>query len=360
MSSAIQGNKFAAPAWRDTSGVLHLIPSDDQLVEQTLTEIAGVEDAHCVILAGNAKSARSAWLILQDRSFHVPEGIQSAIASLPRILHPDDVHAVAEFPLTPGGRIDSAKLHRSLTGVPRRTSDEIDPGDVAAWQPLLLLHRTPNAPTMFLIHDLEGNPEKYRELIILLAEDWTLIGTTARGLNEPAARHQTVESEAAALVEAVRMQDPDGPYHLFGYGFGAVLAFEMAHRLRDAGSRVRYLALTGSRAPSLNGKADDWMRSLSRAFSRSGKRDGAVDLNAGSVEIAHANALREFRTRPLSGPCCVIMGTSMARGHETAWRACAPDAAINRVNCDPRQMLTQPTVKILAGILRDYARTSFD
>jgi thioesterase domain-containing protein len=169
-----------------------------------------------------------------------------------------------------------------------------------------------------------------------------------------------VESEAAALVEAVRMQDPDGPYHLFGYGFGAVLAFEMAHRLRDAGFRVRYLALTGSPAPSLNGKGDDWMRSLSRAFSRSGKREVGVDPTARAVEISHANALREFRARPLSGPCCIIMGTSMARDYEAAWRACAPDAAISRLNCDPDQMLTQPTVKTLVGVLREYAKTSFN
>jgi thioesterase domain-containing protein len=144
----------------------------------------------------------------------------------------------------------------------------------------------------------------------------------------------------------------------FGYGFGAVLAFEMAHQLRAAGCRVRYLALTGSRAPALNGKADDWMRSLSRAFSRSGKREVMVEQPHASVELSHAQALREFRTRPLDGPCCVIMGTSMARDHEAAWRSCAPDAIFNRLNCDPDQMLKEPTVKSLAGILREYARAS--
>ena len=352
--------KFAAPAWRDKSGVIHLIPSDDELIERSLTEIVGIQDAHCVTMAGGARAARHAWLILQDRSLHVSETIQSAISAQPKTMQPDYLHAVAEFPLTAGGRIDSARLHRSLTDVLTKTSPTVHPADSITWQPLLLLHTTPNAPTLFLIHDVEGSPEKYRELITLLAEDWTLIGTTARGLTEPAACHQTVESEAAALVEAVRMQDPDGPYHLLGYGFGAVLAFEMAHRMREAGSRVRYLALTGSRAPLLNGKADDWMRSLSRAFSRSGKREVLVDSNMRSVEISHANALREFRTRPLSGPCCVVMGTTMARDHEAAWRACAPDAAINRLNCDPDQMLSQPTVKVLAGILREYAKTSFD
>ena len=110
------------------------------------------------------------------------------------------------------------------------------------------------------------------------------------------------------MVEAVQMQDPDGPYHLFGYGYGAVLAFAMAHRLRDTGSRVCYLALTGSCVPSLNGKTDDWMRSLSRAFSRSGKRQLLPDPQASSVEISHAKALREFRTRPLSGPAVYSWG----------------------------------------------------
>jgi non-ribosomal peptide synthetase component F/pimeloyl-ACP methyl ester carboxylesterase len=353
-----QAEKFTALAWRDKSGLLHLVPSDNELVERSLTEIAGVQDAHCVTMTSGG--ARRAWLILQDRSLDVSEAIQSAIRDLPKALQPDHMHAVAEFPLTAGGRIDSARLHRWLTDARTKSSAKTRHVDSVTWQPLLLLHATPDAPTLFLVHDIEGSPEKYRELIRLLAEDWTLIGTTARGLTEPTACHQTVESEAAALVEAVRMQDPDGPYHLFGYGFGAVLAFEMAHRLREAGSRVRYLALTGSRAPLLNGKADDWMRSLSRAFSRSGRREVSVDADTGSVEISHANALREFRARPLSGPCCVIMGTNMAREHETAWRACAPDAEINRLKCDPDQMLTQPTVKILAAMLREYAKTSFN
>ena len=352
--------KFGAAAWRDKFGVIHFIPSEDGLVERMLADIAGIQDAHSVIMQADGKTARYAWLILRDGSLHVSEEVKGAIMRLPKKLQPDYVNAVAEFALTPGGRIDSAKLYRSLSVLQAKTSEKGHPVHSPGWQPLLLLHRTPDAPTLFLIHDLEGSPEKYRDLVALLAEDWTLIGTTARGLTEPGACHQTVESEAAALVEAVRMQDPDGPYHLFGYGFGAILAFEMAHRLRDAGSRVRYLALTGSRAPSLNGKADDWRRSLSRAFSRPGKRDVAVEPQTGSVEISHAHALRGFRTHPLSGPCCVIMGTSMARDHEASWRACAPEAAINRLNCDPDQMLTQPTVKTLATVLREYAKASFN
>ena len=355
--------KLTLAAWRDKAGIIHFIPSDDGLVERALADISGVQDAHSVIMQTGAKPARYAWMILRDGSFDIPADVQELVRRLPRKLQPDFLYAVTEFPLTPGGTIDSAKLYRSSLGQRLKAipSDSGKNANLVVWQPLLLLHTTPDAPTLFLVHDFEGSPAKYRDLVSLLSPDWTLIGTTARGLNEPASCHQTIESEAAELVSAVRMQDPDGPYHIFGYGFGAVLAFEMAHQLRAAGCRVRYLALTGSLAPSLNGKSDDWMRSFSRAFSHTGKRAAALaEPPSSSVELSHTNALREFRTRPLAGPCCVIMGTSVARDHEAAWLACAPDATINRLNCDPDQMLKEPTVKSLAGILREYAKASFN
>ena len=168
-----------------------------------------------------------------------------------------------------------------------------------------------------------------------------------------------VESEAAALVEAVRMQDPDGPYHLFGYGFGAVLAFEMAHRLRDAGSRVRYLALTGSRAPSLNGKADDWMRSLSRIFAlgqargaRRFKRAIGGNLACQRVErISHATAKRPLlhhnRDKHGARPRSSLASVCSRRSYDSIELRSRSDA-------DPAH------VKVLAGILREYAKTSFN
>lgn len=352
--------KFVASGWRDRSGMIHFIPSEDGLIERSLAEIPGVQDAHSAIVRTGAKPARHVWLTLRDGSLEMPPEVQDLVARLPKDLQPSVLQAVSEFPLTPGGTIDSAKLYQSLVVRETKSAESGRSVGTVNWQPLLLLHRTPDAPTLFLIHDLEGSPEKYRDLVSQLSQDWTLIGTTARGLNAPTACHATVESEAAALVEAVRMQDPDGPYHLFGYGFGAVLAFEMAHQLRAADCRVRYLALTGSRAPALNGKADDWMRSLSRAFSRSGKREVIVEQTTAPVDLSHAHALREFRTQPLGGPWCIIMGAGMARDHEAAWRNCAPEATINRLDCDPEQMLKEPTVKSLAGLLREYAKVSFN
>jgi hypothetical protein len=102
------------------------------------------------------------------------------------------------------------------------------------------------------------------------------------------------------------------------------------------------------------------MRSLSRAFARSGKREVIVEQTTVPVELSHAHALREFRTQPLGGPWCIIMGEGMARDHEAAWRNCAPEATINRLSCDPEQMLKEPAVKSLAGLLREYAKVSFN
>jgi hypothetical protein len=278
------------PAWRDRSGIIHVISPEDGLVERSLADFFGVQDAHSVFIHTGAKPSRYAWVILQDGGLEVPQEIQELIRQLPASFSRASSTPFLSFPHSRwNDRL--GKLFRSSFGL-SKVSGCRQSADSVNWQPLLLLHRTPNAPTLFLIHDLEGSPQKYRELVALLSDDWTLIGTTARGLQAPDACHQTVESEAGALVEAMRTQDPDGPYHLFGYGFGAVLAFEMAHQLRAAGCRVRYLALSGSRAPSLNGKADDWMRSLSRAFSRAGKREVAIESPPASVEHSHVHALR--------------------------------------------------------------------
>ena len=54
---------------------------------------------------------------------------------------------------------------------------------------------------------------------------------------------------AARYIEAIREVQPEGPYHLGGWSFGGVVAFEMARQLREQGQEVATLALIDSLAP---------------------------------------------------------------------------------------------------------------
>jgi thioesterase domain-containing protein len=50
------------------------------------------------------------------------------------------------------------------------------------------------------------------------------------------------------LNEIQRVQ-PKGPYHLFGFCFGGMVAFDMARRIEAKGERVAYLGMYNSPAP---------------------------------------------------------------------------------------------------------------
>ncbi len=60
---------------------------------------------------------------------------------------------------------------------------------------------------------------------------------------------RSVEQAARKHVAIVRSLQPHGPYHLAGHSFGGVLAFEMAHQLRELGEEVALLAILDSFPP---------------------------------------------------------------------------------------------------------------
>lgn len=56
---------------------------------------------------------------------------------------------------------------------------------------------------------------------------------------------------AARYVDAIREQQPAGPYLLLGFCFGGVLAYEIAQQLRAAGEQVELLAMLDSSLQSV-------------------------------------------------------------------------------------------------------------
>jgi thioesterase domain-containing protein len=61
----------------------------------------------------------------------------------------------------------------------------------------------------------------------------------------------TIESLATSYVEAVRQVQLTGPYHLGGWSFGGLVAFEMAQQLQRAGESVALLVVLDTPAPGL-------------------------------------------------------------------------------------------------------------
>lgn len=62
-------------------------------------------------------------------------------------------------------------------------------------------------------------------------------------LNHSTPPFRTVEDLARANVEVLRGQQPEGPYLLGGWSFGAMVALEMAHQLDRAGDKAELIIL---------------------------------------------------------------------------------------------------------------------
>lgn len=84
------------------------------------------------------------------------------------------------------------------------------------------------------------------------AGDRPFFGMQAHGLNQGETPEPTIEAMAARDVDLIRRVQPHGPYSLWGYSFGARVAFETAFQLERAGETVDRLFLIAPGSPRLD------------------------------------------------------------------------------------------------------------
>ncbi|XP_056626779.1 fatty acid synthase [Triplophysa dalaica] len=90
---------------------------------------------------------------------------------------------------------------------------------------------------LFLIHPIEGSITAFRTLTAKLSVPCYGLQCTK------AAPLDSIQNLASYYVECVRQVQPDGPYRIAGYSFGACVAFEMCSQLQAAKCPVEYLFL---------------------------------------------------------------------------------------------------------------------
>nr|WP_279636042.1 non-ribosomal peptide synthase/polyketide synthase [Corallococcus terminator] len=109
--------------------------------------------------------------------------------------------------------------------------------------PLVPIQPEGSRPPLFCVHPAGGNVLSYVELSRQLGPDQPFYGLRSLGIEGEQEPLETIEAMAATYVEAVRTQQPEGPYLLAGWSMGGAVAYEMARQLRAAGQTVALLAL---------------------------------------------------------------------------------------------------------------------
>ena len=115
--------------------------------------------------------------------------------------------------------------------------------------PLRSLHG--GCPPLFLIHGVGGNVLGFYSIAKLLESAQPVYGIQAQALIPGKQAVLRLEEMAAQYIEDMREACPQGPYHLLGFSFGGLVAYEIAQQLHAAGIQVGLVGMLDTRQPTL-------------------------------------------------------------------------------------------------------------
>ncbi|MCX6970637.1 MAG: AMP-binding protein [Verrucomicrobia bacterium] len=265
--------------------------------------------------------------------------------------------SVPEWPLTRGGWIDESSLPRpEAPAAPKATPKAFpreQPRPAVPWTPVSILQKEGTAAPLVLVPTASGVTETYRDLVSALGTGRRILGLTARGACDPEACHTTVESAAAAWIEAIVEEDPSLPFDLCGFGYGGIAALEMARQFAAAKRRVPGLILIGTPPPQME-KPSGWLSSMKSVFKRLNPDDRMEPFTSiGEPARTHEAAWRRYRFVPCDLQARIIIPSDFPPDSAATWLAILPSARIEPVKCTWAEMLAYPAVKRLASILAD-------
>lgn len=111
---------------------------------------------------------------------------------------------------------------------------------------------------LFIIHPIMGVAFPYYALVMALDPDRPVFGLQSFDNRGDALQDWKMERIVARYVAEVRKVQPTGPYHLAGWSFGSMAAYEMACQLAEAGEEVRSLIVLDTWAPG-SGSVFDYL-----------------------------------------------------------------------------------------------------
>jgi thioesterase domain-containing protein/NAD(P)-dependent dehydrogenase (short-subunit alcohol dehydrogenase family)/acyl carrier protein len=138
---------------------------------------------------------------------------------------------------------------RVLSGTETETGE--GPGDVAALETptpspqgsLVVLRSEGHGPPLFCIHPAGGQVGLYRAMAEALHADRPVYAVQSRLVTGATTEHDSIAGMAEAYAAVIRERQPNGPYHLLGFSFGALVANAAAAVLEGWDERVAFVGV---------------------------------------------------------------------------------------------------------------------
>ncbi len=180
--------------------------------------------------------------------------------------------------------------------------DRESAGDVEESVAPVLPIRTRGAGTpLFFVHPIVGLSWCYTALARQLDHDAPVYGLQTPAVTEDDFEPATLDELAARYVDELRAAQPEGPYRLFGWSLGGVIAHAMAVRLQAEGERVDTLVMLDSVAGNGARTGESSDVSMSELLAGFGLDDadaaGAEDIDDLVTSVASLTGNTEDDTR---------------------------------------------------------------
>jgi thioesterase domain-containing protein len=187
-------------------------------------------------------------------------------------------------------------------------------GEAAEAGLLLPLRTGGEQPPLFCFPPSSGLSSCYRGLAAALPADRPVYGLQARGYVAGEELPDSVERMAADYLAELRGVQPEGPYHLAGWSFGALVAHAVATRLQQEGAEVALLV-------SIDGYPHDPAAADEEERRRPG---GGAMADVERVNAHHIGLMKQFTPGVFRGDLVVFVA---GQGRPASDRAAAsPDS----------------------------------
>ncbi|MQS12968.1 AMP-binding protein [Streptomyces kaniharaensis] len=121
-----------------------------------------------------------------------------------------------------------------------RLAEPAGPG-TRRYDPLVPMQTGGDKTPLFCVHPGVGEVLVFVNLARYFVGDRPFHALRARGFNDGEKPFATFEQMVDAYVDAIRAAQPQGPYAVAGYSYGAAVAFEIAKVLESQGERVDFV-----------------------------------------------------------------------------------------------------------------------
>jgi amino acid adenylation domain-containing protein len=102
---------------------------------------------------------------------------------------------------------------------------------------------------LYMVHPADGLVGAYLHLVRNLPGTFPVFGVRDPWMLGGREEYRSVEELAQCYAQAIRENQPEGPYHLMGWSFGGFVAYELACQLRAAGCEVGMMGLMDTMSP---------------------------------------------------------------------------------------------------------------